>query len=140
MRTLPKPTINNRYDIPYLAGYAYGESKLYIDRRVPQYYTQQDGKTVDVFFFLSIHEATEVKLIDAFGMMYEQAHACATQAEKEALKVFGVDADKYNDIISYYIWICQQSVTKCPLDLDLVPYQDSNDEHTLMMIKKAQQR
>lgn len=139
MRTLPKPKINNRFDIPYLAGYAADEATLFIDRRVPQYYKQPDGKTVDVYFFLSIHESLEIKLIDAFGLNYESAHAIATKAEYEALKLYDVDADQYSTFMDYYIWLCAQRAEKCPKNLDLVPYIDSNDEHTLRMIKKAQQ-
>ena len=40
--------LNTRYEIPYLAGYSQNGDTLYIDKRLPRWFTLKNGKTIDI--------------------------------------------------------------------------------------------
>jgi hypothetical protein len=115
--------VNNKFDIPYLCGYAKDASKIYFDRHFnPKF----NGK--DITKFLKIHEVSEKALIDFFDLHYDKAHKFATNLEREAVRAAGLDWQKYTNHLDPYIkQVEHEHIDKVPKDLDLIPYKDEHD-------------
>ena len=127
--------LNTKYEVPYLAGYSKDGSTIYIDRRLPRYFSSSKGK-IDLYKYLAVHELSEKVIEDKLGLTYQQSHHIATKIEREYLEHDGYDWKEYCNFLAPYIKSVAKEFTKIPPDLDLEPYEDSKDTKILSMIKK----
>jgi hypothetical protein len=120
------PEVNNRNDVPYLAGASNTPTgyPVNIDRRMPRYDPEvldKTGKPADLWRPLKKHEIAEYqdmqKKIDAFvqengrqpndkemqSIYLDSHHNIAIPAEKAELKEMGVNEDKYNHVMDGYL-------------------------------------
>lgn len=75
--------IDARTNVPYVAGYSTIDPNLvYIDKRVPQFFTTSDGVVVPVWQTLALHEAHEATLIKKLGLFYQDSHQTALRLER----------------------------------------------------------
>ncbi|MBU6247142.1 MAG: phage portal protein [Xanthomonadaceae bacterium] len=74
-------------DVPYIAGVTDDGQTLMVDRRVPQFWAI-NGKNVNVWKALEIHEKEEYFAMEALGLDYHQAHQNATMREHAYLSKF----------------------------------------------------
>lgn len=125
--------IIKKYDIPYLGGYSVDGKKVYIDRHID---TNFKGK--DIAELIRVHECAEKALLDIFGLKYQEAHKIATQIEKEAATKMGINWMHYCDHLNPYIkMVSQEELKSIPPDLDIEPYEDSNDHKILRRLLAA---
>jgi hypothetical protein len=124
--------INTEFDIPYLAGYGLDSKTVYIDRDFP--------RELKFIRFIVIHEVIEDLLESILpDEHYQDAHKIATKVEHHFVKLAGIDPAEYESILRKYVEVAgKKELTKCPPDLDLQPYQDSEDYETIKRIQKAQ--
>lgn len=125
-------SVNNKYDIPWLSGLNKDCTTMYVDKDLPKEHVI-DGKTINLWKCLSVHELTEYKNMDD-GIFYDEAHIDATEAEKKYVAALGI---KWDDYEKYIDPIIKKTENKgnftLPDDLDTRPYeQDGSDE-----LKKA---
>lgn len=110
------------YDVPYLAGSSNQGGVTYIDRRVPKELSI-NGKDCDPAKYLNIHEQTEHALMQIGGFAYHDAHAIATEKEKEAVLDDGLDWNEYEKIMDGYVDETEhEDPENPPPDLYLKPY------------------
>jgi hypothetical protein len=127
----PSTSINNKDDVPYVAGASEGsDPTINIDKRVPRYdpnFVDKNDNMGDIYKYLSVHEQTEKPLMQQ-GMPYDQAHAQATAAEKAAVQADGMPWDKYTNVIDGYAKETEnEHPTHTPPDLFQGPYQQNGD-------------
>lgn len=117
--------LDHTHKIPLGGGSSTDGSIIFQDVRIPRTYKQKNGKQVDVFKYLALHEFVEKRLIDA-GMPYTPAHACATAAELAAVQDDGMSITEYDDFWDH--WLPIVGKTKLgdgtPDDLDMHAYED----------------
>lgn len=124
--------IDQKHDVPYVAGYSKNGKTLYLDRELPDK-LMIGGKRVDISRYILLHEEVEKALEDELHLAYLHAHQIALRAELDAVRADGVDWHTYN---SKTLALCykigdRKSYPKCPADLDLQPYKDERDTETL---------
>jgi replication initiation and membrane attachment protein DnaB len=122
-----KFSVDNSYDIPYVAGYSTGGDTIYFDR----HYKPMMGD-VDTVPFVTIHERTEKALIQLFGLKYQEAHQIANHVERSAVRRAGIDWAKYEKfVMDQYKDIHHEQLKRVPKDLDLTPYHDEHEYKTM---------
>lgn len=132
-----KPAINTAYHVPYGAGYNKRGDTIYIDSRIPKYMTTKKGTRVNVYHYLILHELIEEQLEHYLAYKYQEAHALATRAERAA-----VEQDGYVRWAEYQKWMgghlerCRAQFDQIPPDLDLEPYEDSEDNEVLARVHR----
>jgi hypothetical protein len=128
--------IDHTHDIPYLGGYSKDGGTIYLDRHLPLE-MRLGNKIVDITPFLVHHEAAEKSLMTAYNMDYSVAHKIASAVEHEIVRFHDVDVDEYEKEIRKYIKpIEHEKLIKVPIDLDIIPYEDSHD----ILAKKIKKR
>jgi len=161
--------INTEYEIPFLAGYSNDGRTIYIDKRLPRWFTLKNGKAIDVHKYLAVHERTEKILLGdgiflthqmedfndwykqkyglsldldehADGYKYEYAHQLATAKEREAVEDDDIDWDEYQNYMLKMVKKLKEFSGKLPKDLDLTPEKDTQDYYRYHKIKKLQGR
>jgi len=158
--------INTDYEIPYLAGYSFDGRTIYIDKRLPQLLKLNDGRIIDVYKYLVIHEKTEKSLEDGIlhpkqlkafrdwfkhkynreldikkhlnGYKYPYAHELATSKEREAVENDGIGWDEYQEYMLKMVKKLIEFSGALPLDLDTKPEKDTLDYLTYNKIKQNQ--
>lgn len=133
--------LDRDHDIPYLAGYNVGCTKIYIDRHLEKSFTDHKGVRHDVDRFLILHEAAEKAMIDTWGLHYQHAHQIALRAEEAAVRAAGIEWRDYDRFMQQWIKTADSNkLTKVPHDLDLTPYLDENDGELIKMMQRAMVR
>lgn len=135
-----KVIINSDYDVPYTAGYSKDGSTIYIDRKIPKTYVDSQGKTVNVYRYLIIHEVTEKSLKDELLFKYNEAHSIAMGAEMHACTMDGVNYDEYYGFLGKYVKqdIKPEDFSTVPPDLDIQPYVEDGLTDVVKKIKELQ--
>jgi len=118
--------LNTDYEVSYLAGYSVDGKTIYIDKRLPRWLTLKDGRKVDVYKYLVVHELWEKYLEDTMDYKYPYAHQMATGKEREAVERDGIDWNEYQD------WMLTAvkkygEFSESPKDLDTKPEKDTHD-------------
>ena len=128
-----KYKVNNKYDIPYLAGYSEDAKTIYLDRR----FNSVMPNGVDISKFIVIHERAEKAALTILKLKYQDAHKIATYMEHKAVEAAGIDWKAYSDFLYPYIRKTDRMIVrKVPKDLDLRPYKDEHDVRHLAAMKK----
>ena len=123
------------YDVSYLAGSSINGEHIYIDRRLPKEMKLKDGRTVQIDYFLGIHEYTEKCMLDR-GLLYPEAHLIATLLEREAVERAGISWEEYDAFMQYWISkTFREGYHNLPPDLEMKPEVDSQDVEILNLIK-----
>jgi hypothetical protein len=136
---LRRATLDRRHDVPYLAGYSRDGKTIYIDRHIPETFTNGD-RTVGVDRYLILHESVEKALIDQLDLHYQHAHQIATRAEEAAVRADRVSWRAYDRFMQRYIKKAgSERLTRVPSDLDLKPYRDEHDVDLMARIRKAEE-
>ena len=129
VKSMEKP-IDRSYSIPYLAGTNKDNTKVYIDKDLPQQ-LDIDGKLVDVTKYLVCHEETEKPLMDS-GKTYQEAHKVATETEKSMVEADGLKWESYDKVMQDYIKADEEGHEgDYPDDLETCPYEDEDDMQEL---------
>jgi hypothetical protein len=129
-------------DVPYCAGYSQNVNRriVYIDRDVPQFWTDRRGEKLDVWHGpLFWHESIECDLLNKYpDEHYQGAHTIATYVENTDVKLRGFDPQEYEN----EFWVplikkigARKLYEHVPIDLDLRPYYDSGDQKLLQRMK-----
>jgi hypothetical protein len=143
--------LDRSYDIPYLAGYSWDASVIYIDRDMPPEMTWK-GKPFPTDRFLELHETLEKALIDAIrsgdpaGAMllillqfkrnpigterddlelYFRTHGAAEAYEEHTVQLrIGSDGlAAYDKFMDAHVKTAEhERIIRVPPDLDLTPY------------------
>jgi len=110
---------NNKYDVPELAGYSVDGKTFYVDRHMPRFMFH-NGKKIDTYKYLLIHETTEFTLRTQLGFSYNHAHELATIAEWwQFIKDNGEIYKAYNDFCQKYVKLTEdESKRDIPPDLE----------------------
>lgn len=127
--------IDDRHDVPYLAGYSKDGSTLYVDRHLAQAAPVVDGLPFAEWEeALLVHELVEKEAIDR-GLTYEKAHLeFATPAEHAVLRELRADPDEYEKELRPYIKAAEhERITKPPKDLDCAAYRGSDAESVKLL-------
>jgi hypothetical protein len=131
--------INHTYDVSGLAGYSeHSARKVYIDRGLPRYLHLKDGRKMDSFLFLGVHEGVEKSLLLHLNLQdksYYRTHQIAQQIEKAVVTAFGYPWKEYQyeHMIPHIHRVDQSLQIRQPHDLDLTP----QDEYALARISEA---
>jgi hypothetical protein len=122
--------INNKYWIPYLAGYSkdWSHPCVYINSTFPDT-LNVDGKTMRPWRYLLIHESVEKCLMDELGLPYAIAHTFATAAERTAVEADGFSWNAYATALHKPINQARNNKDEKPVppDLDERPYREEKD-------------
>lgn len=125
-------------DIPYCAGYSQYPRKriVYIDKDVPQFWTDARGEKLDVWHgSLFWHESIECDMLNSYpDEHYAGAHTVATYVENMYVQALGFDPHAYeNEFWAPLIKkiAARKRYERVPMDLDLRPYYQSDDEKLL---------
>jgi len=135
-----KITIDNTHEVVYLAGYNVQGTVVYIDRRLPRYLTLKDGRKIDLYKYLIIHEVGEKILEDHLGYKYPYAHEYVTgNLERRAVENDKIDWEEYQDFMLKEV---QQLKTfsESPSDLDTKPEKDTHDYYRFHKIEKMKKK
>ena len=132
--------LNTRYEIPYLAGYSQNGDTLYIDKRLPRWFTLKNGKTIDIHKYLAVHERVEKHLEDTKGYKYAFAHEKATGEERKAVEKDGIDWDEYQGYMLKMVKKLEKFSGAAPPDLDLKPEKDSHDYYRYHKAEELKER
>lgn len=137
---LANVTVNRDYDIPYTGGYSEDGTTIYIDKRVPNGYTDTQNIDVTAISYLVIHEVVEKALMDALGFNYNHAHAIAMGAEMHACTMDRVNYDEYYEFLGEYVKknIEVNEIKEVPKDLDLTPYIEDGLTEVVNKIRELQ--
>jgi hypothetical protein len=132
-----KKTLDNSYEIPYLAGYSKDGKTIYIDKRLHPVLVLKNGKKMNIVKYLVVHESSEKHLMDTKGYKYPYAHEMATEIERKAVEADGYPWDEYQEYALSEVKRTKKLVPKEPLpkDLDLKPETDTHDYYLLKKIK-----
>jgi hypothetical protein len=143
--------LDRSYDIPYLAGYSWDASAIYIDRDMPEEMTWQ-GKGFPTDRFLEMHEMFEKAQIDAIRSndpaaamlltllkfkrnpigsdrddleLYLRTHGAAEAYEEYAVRIaIGTEGlAAYRAFMDKHVKTAEhERIIRVPPDLDLTPY------------------
>ena len=119
--------INADYEIPWLAGYSTDGHTIYIDKRLPRYLTLSNGRTIDVYKYLYVHESTEKGLEDEKDYKYQYAHEKATKVEREAVESDGINWDEYQSYMLAEVKKLENFNGPLPSDFDDKPEKDTGE-------------
>lgn len=161
--------INTDFEIPYLAGYSKDGRTIYIDKRLPKWFTLKDGRAINVHKYLIVHERTEKHLLEdglffdtqmkdfqnwfeknygrklnldehADGYKYPYAHELATAKERETVEDDDIDWDEYQNYMLKMVKKLKDFNGPVPKDLDLSPAIDTKDYDEINKVRKLQGR
>lgn len=132
--------INAEYQIPYLAGYSKDGKTIYIDKRLPRWFTLKSGKAIDVYKYLAVHERTEKLLEDTKDWKYPYAHEKATGEERRAVESDGIDWDEYQNYMLKMVKKLIAFSGPLPHDLDARPEKDTHDYYRYHKIEKLKEK
>ena len=135
-----KVSINDRCDIPFVAGYSNDARVVYIDRSVPREKSFR-GVRVPVAKLLNLHERVEKAVLDEFNASYPHAHQIALRVEKLAAEAIGAPWSPYN---AYWSVVADamdsKPIRQVPRDLDMTPYltfADPDSRRTVERMRRA---
>ncbi len=135
---LRRVRISREYDIPYLAGYSLDGHTIYIDRHLPESFTDKK-RTVAVDRYLILHETVEKSLIDGLDLHYLHAHQIATRAEEAAVRADRVSWRAYDHFMQQFVkTIGDERLVLVPEDLDFKPYRDEHDRELMERMRNAE--
>lgn len=135
---LRRVTLRRDYDIPYLAGYSQDGRTIYIDRHLPESFSDKQ-RTVQVDRYLILHESVEKSLIDTLNLHYLHAHQIATRAEEAAVRADRVSWRAYDRFMQKFVkTVGDERLTHVPPDLDLKPYRDEHDHDLIARMQAAE--
>lgn len=135
---LTRVHLDRNHDIPYLAGYSVDRTKIFIDRHLEKQFVDRHGVSHDVDRFLILHEATEKAMIDCWGLHYQHAHQIALRAEEAAVRAAGIEWHNYDCFMQQWIKRADSGkISKVPINLDLTPYLDENDNELIKVMQRA---
>jgi hypothetical protein len=135
VRHIENAKIDNRFDVPYFAGYNWANTKIYVDKDAPEI-IHICGKEFNLHQSLAMHEYVEKCHIDK-GYTYAAAHEIATKYERTFVKEQGILWKDYNAVVGKLMhanWISK--LESVPHDLDMTPMEYSRDLETLAKIRK----
>ena len=120
--------VNNKYDIPYVAGYNTVGDTVYIDKDVPKSFRAKDGKKYSLYKYLITHEVVEKVFEETLKLNYFFAHQIALRIERQAVEADGWSWDEYDELMQQYIKeVAHEKINIVPIDIDFQPYKDSKD-------------
>ena len=129
--------VDSRYDVPYLAGLSRDRSVIYIQRGLPKF-IEVNGKRLNFWAAIEIHELVEKALMDNLGWSYEKAHELATADEQHFVEEHGVDWQAYTDALAEPIKNAREGFKELPPDLDLTTYKSEGDNQLVADMIKLQ--
>jgi len=133
-------TINNSYEVVCLAGYSVEGKTIYIDCRLPRWLVLKDGRKIDLYKYLIIHEIGEKILEDAMGYKYPYAHEFSTGSlERKAVENDNIDWDVYQDFMLKEVQKLKK-FSEAPPDIDTKPEKDTHDYYLLHKVEKLKHR
>ena len=122
--------INKDYDIPYVGGYSRDGKIIYIDKNLPETFITSTGEEHSLHYFLTIHEITEVGLMQTDEYSFNEAHKIAVEIEVASLFKNNVPVDEYYGHIFKYTQAAiskyKSGMSTLPIDLDMRPYIEDN--------------
>ena len=129
--------VDHSYDLPYVAGYSKNGKIIYIDQHVPEKMIL-NGKNIDIWNYLILHEAVEKSLLMHELLHYQMAHQIALRTEKDAVENDGHNWKGYNKLMMGFIKADRKELLlSVPKDLDTQPYKDEHDFALLRQMVKA---
>jgi hypothetical protein len=135
VKHIEKTKIDNRFDVPYFAGYNWTNTKIYVDKDAPETILIC-GKKLNLHHSLAMHEYVEKCHIDK-GYTYAAAHEIATKYERAFVKAQGLSWKDYTAIViklKHANWVSK--LESVPHDLDLTPMEYTRDLETLAKVRK----
>lgn len=136
--------VDRTFDIPYLAGYATDNpNKIYLDRNLTEFITNDRGQNVSIIPFLIVHEFFEKGLLDLLqlkNLSYLRTHQLAQRLEMAAVLGQGVSWEKYqHEFMAAEIVAAEKkpNITRVPGDLDMTPYHDYHETDLIKRMEAA---
>ncbi len=126
--------IDTKHDVPYTAGYSVNDKTVYIDHEVPKFMTTKEGRKVDVWRFLVVHEIIEKSMLMTHKLDYPHAHQIALRMEQATVE--DEDRVSWNEYNTWMMKVVDDVQNRkewpnVPKDLDMTPYKDLNDKTTM---------
>jgi hypothetical protein len=127
--------VDNRFHVPYVAGYAREEaSYVYIDCAIPLQ-ARLAGALVPVGALLTLHERVEKAILADYATTYPSAHQVALRLEMLAAEGAGVAWKPYDDLIGRMSTAINARRAVAISDrLDLQPYYTFTDGPNLKLV------
>lgn len=130
----PATPVDTSHDVPLGGGVAKDNSRIYIDKRIPQYIDvpKADGSgmaRVDAWEDIAGHEAAEKPELDKGTHYYDAHEGNANSYEDGFLRSkYGVTREAFDEALKPYLAKAENSPgNDVPADLDRKPYEDGND-------------
>jgi hypothetical protein len=129
--------VSRKFDVIYLAGTSSDGRIVYIDRDLPESYTDSRGEECYVEEFLVFHEMVEQSLMSHMGLRYQLAHQISLRAERDLVESEGWDWEEYDAFMGKWAEkALKKKDPESPPDLDTKPYVDENDDVALKRMDK----
>jgi hypothetical protein len=130
-------TIDNSFDVPFVAGYAKNDGHyIFIDRYIPAE-GKSRGVFMPVFKFLNVHELVEKALLDEYELTYMSAHQVAQRAERAVAASIGVRWEIYDEFIDQAAGEMEKHrMSRISDRLDLQPYLSYDDSESIDLVKE----
>lgn len=133
-------TINNSYEVVCLAGYSVEGKTIYIDCRLPRWLILKDGRKIDLYKYLIIHEIGEKIIEDSMGYKYPYAHEFSTGSlERKAVENDKIKWDEYQDFMLKEVQKLKK-FSEAPPDIDTRPEKDTHDYYLLHKVEKLKHK
>lgn len=141
-------TVDDRHDVPDLAGYSVVPGTLFVDRHLARLHPPINGKPYSVWLPALVatdygkrvvgHEPAEKAVLDVWGYGYEGAHEdVATPCEHLVTRSIGLDWNRYSRALRPFIRRAElEDITDPPLDLDCRPYWQDPDANDLRVLRR----
>lgn len=139
LESLSKSTqvIDNRYDVPFVAGYDVNNEKyIFVDRSVPEFFQGKKGP-IPVWRFLNLHERIEKAVLDAFQVNYQTAHQIALRTEHRSAWAVDIQWKSYNFPMGGLIdKLGDKRPTSVSNRIDMVPYYSYSDKDSVQLVRE----
>jgi hypothetical protein len=128
--------VDRTHDVPYVGSCNKRGDTIYIDYELPSH-LESLGKRYDIDRYIVMHEVVEMLFEHILKFSYRDAHQIATHAERALVQSDGLSWRVYSRFCS--MWSTKiggrRAYPNPPIDIDLQPERDMEDETTLKRIR-----
>lgn len=131
--------VSRQYSVLYGAGLSVDRGTVYIDKDLPTYFIDSDGKKWFTDIYIITHECTETFFMDVLGFENERAHVRATETELGEARADGCPVDEYVGHFWEPLRACADLTPgkETPPDINLRPYRDAGEVGMIEFMRRS---